>query len=119
MEQIFDDESNQTEVHFKKMIKRKMKRSPPKINKAIYGYGFDDKLEKAISMSPPRTSLREKREAVQPQRPTQVPSLGTAFELQQLGKTAITKPKPVDINLKTRLDKSPRPNFNDELIRIS
>ena len=39
-----------------------MRRSPPKINKAVYGYGFDDKLDRAISMSPPRTATREKRE---------------------------------------------------------
>ena len=45
-----------------------MRREPPKINKAVYGYGFDDKLDRALSMTP-RTSSRG------PKRPAQVPIL--------------------------------------------
>ena len=88
------------------MIKRKIKR-PQKINKAVYGYGFDDTLDRHLSMTP-RTSSRG------PKKPDNVPIL----PLYQIGKTAITKPKPVDISLKTKLDKSPRPNYHDELVRL-
>ena len=94
-----------------------MKRqSPAKTNKNVYGYGFDETLDKIVdraienSPTPRRQSSRGLKK----------PIIIHILPLHQLGKTAIIKPKPIDINLKSKLDKSPRIDFNfhDEIVKI-